>query len=206
MIKKDVVLLIFAKTPIPGEVKTRLIPGLGEAKAAETYVSLLLHSLEVARRSSINNLELWCSPTIACQLLEQYAGDFMLTLKTQSGMDLGERMFRAIEQTLQHCNKVLLIGSDCPQLSEFDLELASKKLTEGHDVILGPPYDGGYYLIGLTKAHPQLFDDIQWGTDKVFQETRGRVKQLGLKLFELDKKHDIDRLEDLQYMKMPSVS
>ncbi len=130
----------------------------------------------------------------------------MLTLKTQSGASLGERMFHAIAQTLQHCDKVLLIGSDCPQLNAADLELAREKLTQGHDVILGPTHDGGYYLIGLKKAYRRLFDEIQWGTEKVLQETRGRAGQLGLTLFELERKHDLDRPQDLQHMQAQSLA
>ena len=197
-VKKEVVLLIFTRTPIPGKVKTRLIPITGEAGAVEIHTELLKQTIETAKRSSIKHIELWCTPTTEHQTLAALAENFSITLKTQAGGDLGERMCFAIEQALRSYNGVLLIGSDCIELSEFDLELALEKLINGCDVVLGPAYDGGYYLIGLTKSYRQLFINIEWGTDRVLEKTRERVAQLKLKSYELARRRDIDRPEDLQ--------
>ena len=123
-----------------------------------------------------------------------------MALRTQTGADLGERMYFAMEQTLDNYRHVMLAGSDCIDLAVADLDLAREKLVEGYDVVLGPSLDGGYHLIGLSRLYRELFTGIEWGTDRVLQDTRERVAQLDLKLYELPERRDLDRPEELKYL------
>lgn len=200
-IKAQTALLIFAKAPVPGQVKTRLIPALGATRATEIHNELLRQTLATARRSSIQALTLCCAPDARHPALLEYAERFALRLEDQVDGDLGERMRFALEQALQDHRQALLIGSDCVELTEFDLDLARRKLAEGCEVVLGPAHDHGYYLIGMTAPRRQLFTGIEWGTDRVLAETRKRITQLNLKRFELPARRDIDRPEDLEWLR-----
>lgn len=200
-IKPQTALLIFTKAPVPGQVKTRLIPALGATRATEIHNELLRQTLATARRSSIQALTLCCAPDAKHPALLEYAECFSLSLEDQVDGDLGERMRFALEQALQDHRQALLIGSDCVELTEFDLDLARRKLAEGCEVVLGPAHDHGYYLIGMTVARRQLFTGIEWGTDRVLAETRKRITQLNLKRFELPARRDIDRPEDLEWLR-----
>ena len=106
----------------------------------------------------------------------------------------------AMEQALRVYRHVALVGSDCMDLAVADIDLALEQLVAGNDVVLGPALDGGYYLIGLSRLYRQLFTGIEWGTDRVLEETRERVAQSGLKLYELPVRRDLDRPEDLRYL------
>ena len=193
-------LLVFTRTPVPGGVKTRLSSAIGDERTVAVHTGLLERTLEQARRSSIGDIELWCTPTTRHPVLADLRDRFSLALQMQAGADLGERMQSAMEQTLETCRHALLIGSDCIDLSAADIDLALAKLVAGYDVVLGPAHDGGYYLIGLSRLHRQLFADIAWGTDRVLLVTRERAAQLELKLFELPVRRDLDRPEDLRYL------
>ena len=193
-------MLVFTRTPVAGGVKTRLSAALGDEQAVAVHTGLLRRTLELARRTRIGDIELWCTPTTRHPVLADLRDRFSLVLQMQAGADLGERMHRAMEQTLKTCRHALLIGSDCIDLSDTDIDLALDKLAEGYDVVLGPAYDGGYYLIGLSRLYTQLFTDISWGTDRVLQVTRARAALLELKLYELPVRRDLDRPEDLRYL------
>ncbi len=200
IIEKTAGLLVFTRTPVSGSVKTRLSSDIGADHAAAVYAELLRRTLETARYSSVRDIELWCTPTTQHPVLSGLGKNFSLTLQTQAGADLGERMCFAMEQAMQIYRHVVLIGSDCIDLSAADIDLAVDKLAQGYDVVLGPALDGGYYLVGLSSLYRQLFDGIEWGTGEVLQETRERIAQAELKLYELPARRDLDRLEDLQYI------
>ena len=200
IIKKEAVLLVFTKTPVPGCVKTRLLAVTSPEQAAAIAVELLRRTLDTARRSSVRDIELWCTPTTRHPTLVELGEDFSMALQTQTGADLGERMFSAVEQSLDNYRHVMLAGSDCIDLAVADLDLAREKLAEGYDVVLGPSLDGGYHLIGLSRLYRELFTGIEWGTDRVLQDTRERVAQLDLTLYELPERRDLDRPEDLKYL------
>ena len=200
IIKKEAVLLVFTKTPVPGRVKTRLLSVTSPEQAAAIAVELLRRTLDTARRSSVRDIELWCTPTTQHPTLVELGEDFSMALQTQTGADLGERMFSAMAQSLDNYRHVMLAGSDCIDLAVADLDLAREKLVEGYDVVLGPSLDGGYHLIGLSRLYRELFTGIEWGTDRVLQDTRERVAQLDLTLYELPERRDLDRPEELKYL------
>ena len=194
------VLLVFTKTPLPGSVKTRLLSVIGADQAVAIHAELLRRTLVTARRSTVRDIELWCTPTTQHPVLTDLEENFSLALQTQAGADLGERMCYAMEQAMGSYRHVVLIGSDCIDLTVADIDLTLDKLAQGYDIVLGPAWDGGYYLIGLSRLYRQLFTDIAWGTDSVLRITRERAALLKLKLYELPVRRDLDRPEDLRYM------
>ena len=200
IISQKTALLVFTRTPDPGSVKTRLLSVMDAQRAVTIQAGLLQRTLETARASTADNIELWCTPTTQHSVLLELKDRFSLTLRPQAGADLGDRMGFAMEQALQVYRHVVLVGSDCMDLAATDIDIALEQLAAGTDVVLGPAMDGGYYLVGLSGLYRQLFAGIKWGTDQVLQDTRERVAQLGLKLYELPVRRDLDRPEDLRYL------
>lgn len=193
-------LIIFAKAPIPGQAKTRLIPGLGSGQAAELHRRLVLHTLETATRAQICPVELWCTPSTDHPFFQACSQQFDITLHTQHGTDLGKRMSHAINSASQHSRYVILIGTDCPSLTINTLQQARDVLKQDTDTVIAPASDGGYVLIGVKRSSPDLFDGITWGSDTVMQITRNRLKQLGWQWHELAEHQDIDCPEDLEHL------
>jgi len=191
-------ILIFARAPVPGAVKTRLIPMLGAHGAAALHRRLTEHALTVARESGIGAVELWCTPSIEDAFFQSCHERFDADLHAQCEGDLGVRMLDAFENALGRSQRVLLTGSDCPGMTAADLRSAVRALRDGHDAVFCPVEDGGYALIGLTLAAPALFDAMTWGTDIVMEKTRQRLRNLGWRWHELPAHWDLDRPEDYQ--------
>jgi len=192
-------LVVFAKAPEPGRVKTRLIPGLGEAGAAALHRRLVAHSLAVSTQAAIGPVELWCTPDSGHAFFEECRGRFGVSLHTQGEGDLGARMQHAFESALARGTRAILMGSDIPALSGRYLRDADRAL-EGRDAVIGPAEDGGYVLIGLSRCHPELFRDIPWGGRDVLAKTRRRIAALRWSSSELAALWDLDRPEDLDRM------
>ena len=188
--------IVFAKAPQPGAVKTRLIPLLGAEAAAGLHARLVERTLDIARAAALKRVELHCAPGIEDPFFGFCAGQFGAFLKPQSGGDLGARMHNAFAQALGAHARVLLIGTDCPALTARHLGQADRALRDGADAVFAPCEDGGYALIGLTRADAKLFDGIAWGSDSVMTATRSRLRQLGWTWSELETLWDIDRPED----------
>lgn len=190
-------LLVFAREPIPGLVKTRLIPALGAVGAAHLYRALLQRALDAAIGVPGVAVELWCSGAPpdggVCADLARRHG---LALRHQGAGDLGQRMAQALGEALAGSERVVLIGSDCPGYHATYLTAAFAALG-GQDAVLGPAADGGYVLIGLRRPASDLFAGIPWGTDAVLAGTRAVLARLGWTWAELPYLQDIDRPEDL---------
>jgi len=190
--------IVFAKAPRPGEVKTRLIPLLGAEGAVDLHVRLVKHALETAAAASLRAVELHCAPVASDPFLQSCGSRYGVTLRAQAGDGLGTRMHAALTQALAAYARVLLIGSDCPALTPRHLQQAERALRDGADAVFVPCEDGGYALIGLKRVDANLFEDIAWGSDRVMSETRARLKQLGWNWRELETLWDVDRPEDYQ--------
>ena len=189
-------ILVFARAPVAGAAKTRLIPALGAEGAAQLSARLLRRTLDTAVGLP---LELWCTPSTCDPVFAQCARDFGLVLRTQHGGDLGERMANAFTATLSDAPWAVLIGSDCPELTTADLRQAQAALRDGVDGVVGPAFDAGYYLIGLRRPIAALFEGVDWGTDRVLEQTRSRLRRSGCRWHELPVRRDLDRPQDLQY-------
>lgn len=195
-------LLLFTRYPKAGKVKTRLIPALGADGAASLQRVLTVHILQTAQTFTTANatdLIVYFDGSQVQPMQKLFGEEFCYRL--QSLGDLGQRMFSALADSLgQGRRRVVLIGSDCPGITGKVLGSAFYRLN-GHDLVLGPATDGGYYLIGLTALYQELFHDIPWGTDRVLALTQTRAERLSLKTALLEPLTDIDRPEDLSIWK-----
>ncbi len=186
---------VFAKAPVPGEVKTRLAALLGPDGAAGLHAGLVRHALSTAVQSRIGAVELWCSPDESHSFFERCAKDFGATLMRQRGANLGERMRNAFTATLAAGSSLIIIGSDCPALGTRHLQEAATAL-RSHDAAIAPAEDGGYVLVGLSREVPALFAGIEWGGSAVMRETRQRLAEQRIGWKELETLWDVDRPED----------
>ena len=194
-------LLIFAKAPVPGRVKTRLAGQLGSRGAAALYKKLLRRTLSIARAARLCSVELWCAPDgrhgffIACRR------EYGVRLRRQCGGDLGRRMNQALNRTLAAHRFAVLIGGDCVSLGAAELRAALTRLATGRDAVLGPARDGGYLLVGLRQPRPALFRGIAWGTPAVLAATRRRLRRSGADWAELSPGWDVDTSADLRRLR-----
>lgn len=194
----EIRVVVFAKAPRPGAVKTRLIPLLGAEAAAALHARLVEHTLATACAAGIGPVELCCAPRTDDPFFGCCGDRYVISLAPQAEGDLGARMLDAFARTLPAARRVILIGSDCPALTASHLRQAVHALTEGNDAVLIPAEDGGYALIGLNRCDALLFHDIEWGSATVMAATRERLHRLQWRWKELETLWDIDRPEDYQ--------
>jgi len=188
--------VIFAKAPTPGAVKTRLVPLLGAEGAAALHARLVKRTLQTARAASFRRVELHATPGMDDPFFRFCAAHYSTALVAQAEGDLGTRMLVAFESALAHSPRALLAGSDCPALTGRHLRQADRALRDGADAVFIPCEDGGYALIGLRRAEARLFDGIGWGGENVMADTRARLGVLGWRWRELETLWDVDRPED----------
>jgi uncharacterized protein len=190
-------LLVFAKAPVPGQVKTRLLPVLDATGAAALHARLVEESIARFTAEPVCPVELHCAPDAGHPLFRALVRRYPIQCRVQQGRDLGVRMAHAVDQTLAAGHWPLLVGSDCPRLDAGVLVAACEALVAGHPAVLGPAEDGGYVLLGLRRPAPELFRDMAWGTERVLAQTRQRLAALGWDWRELAPLWDLDRPEDL---------
>ena len=188
--------LVFAKAPVPGEVKTRLIPAIGNHAACRLYQALLRYTLTMVQDSGLP-LHVWMTPANLRSAFEELVASTSAQVFVQQGADLGERMHHALSVTTASFPGAILIGSDCPFLHAADLIRTSLLLADGCDAVLGPALDGGYVLIGVRVSSTALFSGVNWSTDEVLEQTRQRLRRLGWQWVELEPRQDIDEFSDL---------
>ena len=190
-------IVVFAKAPLAGFAKTRLIPALGADGAASLARRMLLHTLEQALAADAHAVELCMSPWPTDTAWHGVALPPRVEQSAQGEGDLGERMCRAMDRALAHRQgPVLLMGTDCPALTAAHIAEAGRQL-EHHDAVLVSVADGGYVLIGLQLPCPDLFTDMAWSTPLVASETLRRIASLGLRVWQGPLLHDIDEPADL---------
>jgi len=197
----DARLLIFAKAPVPGRVKTRLAGQLGTRGAAALYQKLLRRTVRIAYNARLCPIELWCAPDARHGFFAACRQEYGVTLRRQCAGDLGRRMNRALNQTLAAGHPAVLIGGDCASLGETELRTAFGLLAAGHEAVLGPAADGGYVLVGLNRPGPALFRDIAWSTPTVLAATRRRLRRAGMNWAELPPGWDVDTPADLRRLR-----
>jgi len=197
--------IIFTRYPEPGNVKTRLIPFLGQEEAARVH-RLLTEQIvrQVLPLEQMRPVRMSLHYTGCTQ--EQMKGWLArpAILEKQHGADVGRRMASALKKACARgAHRTVLIGSDCPSMNADLLAGALDRLLS-HDVVLGPTYDGGYYLIGVRgtlrgDAIDSFFQDISWGTSRVYRQSVERINRVCVSLATIQTMHDIDRPEDLEY-------
>ncbi|MCE2502527.1 MAG: TIGR04282 family arsenosugar biosynthesis glycosyltransferase [Chlorobi bacterium] len=205
-------LLVFAKYPRPGKVKTRLTPPLSFEEGADLYSAFLCDSLEVYRRQkdcfeSVLYLSDIHDADFAIDLLEHedvITGSSTLDLRSQQGDVLGERLVNAFRSAFEGGSKrVCVIGTDHPSLPIGYVGKAFETL-EKNDVVIGPAEDGGYYLIGMSTLHPELFVDMPWSQKNLYEELVQVIDEAGLSLHVLPSWYDVDDEDSLRKL-MSSV-
>ena len=193
--------IVFARAPVAGASKTRLIPALGEKAAAVLHARMIGHTLEkMADLPDSYDLQLWCTPDTGHPLFGRLADRYNLSLHTQRGNDLGARMYHALETALLEHARAIVIGTDCPGLASTDIQAASDALKGDTDVVIGPATDGGYWLLGVCAVSTTIFRKIAWGSDRVYEQTRQRTDAQGWRSHALREQSDIDRPEDLAWV------
>ncbi len=196
-------LVVFAKAPIPGQVKTRLCPPLTPDEAATLHGSFVIDTLERTKAAAAKvklqlDRHLACAPSathVFFKIMEERHG---VKLLDQVGDGLGSRMDQVFKTLFaQGYRQVILLGTDVPTLPLDHFKQALTSL-ENHDLVLGPALDGGYYLIGLKRMAPELFADLPWSTDQVLRLTQEKATGIGLKASLIQPWRDVDTLADLE--------
>ncbi|MGF1524913.1 MAG: TIGR04282 family arsenosugar biosynthesis glycosyltransferase [Leptolyngbyaceae cyanobacterium] len=191
-------LIIFTRYPEAGKTKTRLIPHLGAEQAADLQRRMTEHIVGITRPLRVKgslSVEIHFSGGSLEQMQDWLGPE--LTYQPQPSGDLGRRLQHTFASGLQAgFERVVVIGSDCPEICSHHLEQALRQLHR-HDIVLGPAVDGGYYLVGISRACTELFEGIAWGTEKVFAQTVAIANRLGCSLATLETLRDVDRPEDI---------
>lgn len=190
-----------AKAPIPGAVKTRLVPPLAEEQASEFYRALLLDQLDHLTALDIADLYIAFTPSDAKGLIESFL-PARYDCFAQCGGDLGARMAGVFAELRRRgYGNVVIIGSDLPPVPLATLREGFKQLAIARRVVLGPSRDGGYYLIGMNQPVPEIFCDMTWSHDRVLAETTGQLARLGVDFRLLAEGFDIDTTEDMERLR-----
>lgn len=207
-------LVVLAREPEEGKVKSRINEDLSARDTLDLYQAFVLDTLQLALSAEVGHIFVAClanGPKVHLQeLLKNLTVELKgkkreslkekLVLIDQRGRQLGERLERTFRQVFNEGYKeVVIIGIDSPSLPRRMLDRAFKILHK-NDVVLGPTLDGGYYLIGLKHLFPQLFENISWGTGAVYRQTVEQIKKLGLAWEELELWYDVDTTDDLEFL------
>lgn len=192
------VLLVFAKAPRPGRVKTRLATDLGDAPAARIYRTLGRRVVDQLQGGAFRTV-ICFSPPDGGEEVRRWLGPSGLEFSPQSDGDLGERMRRASDQAFRQTDRVCIVGTDAPGVDRERVERALTLLDEppGADAVFGPALDGGYYLLALRHPAPALFRDVPWSTPRVLETSLRRAREAGLRVRTLEMLADVDHLRDV---------
>mgnify|MGYP003675933734 CR=1 FL=1 len=188
-------ILIFLKAPQLGRVKTRLAAEIGDAAALDAYRRLVAR--QMAALPTGWSVEVQFTPAAAEAEMRRWLGEAPgRQFVAQREGDLGAKLAFAVEGAfIRGAARVLLIGGDCAELGGREFTAAARGL-ESHEVVLGPSKDGGYYLLGLRREHPEVFEGIAWSTGAVAEQTRQRLRTRAIAWQELNELRDVDTLAD----------
>ncbi|MEM8867924.1 MAG: TIGR04282 family arsenosugar biosynthesis glycosyltransferase [Verrucomicrobiota bacterium] len=194
MLRKPTILL-FVKAPTPGEVKTRLAQAIGNHAAADIFRDLV--NAQLRRLPTDFALEIHYTPCEAEGSMQAWLGDTEVFFPQSSG-DLGDRLNAATKSAfLRGASSVICIGGDCPGLKKAQFLETEEALEQGNDLCFGPTEDGGYYLIGLSRPIPEVFQNIPWSTPHTLAASIDQAESIGLKVHLLEALYDIDEEADL---------
>jgi rSAM/selenodomain-associated transferase 1 len=193
-------LIVMTKHPVAGEVKTRLAATIGAPEAAELYEAMLWDTMVLASELDGTGLLVSFTPAAARPYYERLAP--LAGLIEQPEGDLGVRLRHAFDEAFAlGYDSAIVIGSDSPHLTPEGLNAAYEAVTR-EGACMGPCEDGGYYLLGLSRPEPALFDGIDWGSERVMEQTLDRAKSVDLALSVLETQFDIDTVEDLRKLEV----
>ncbi|MEM7415360.1 MAG: TIGR04283 family arsenosugar biosynthesis glycosyltransferase [Gemmatimonadota bacterium] len=189
--------VVFAKEPTPGRVKTRLAADIGDVEATRVYRALAEATVDRLREAGWH-LSVYVDPGSddVCRGVAEWLDVPVEHVRPQRGTDLGARMLGAFEERLEEADRVCIVGTDLPDIDVETVDAAFAALDD-HDVVFGPATDGGYYLVGMSAPHPELFHDIPWSSETVLATSLERATAAGLSTAQLAPKTDVDTVQDL---------
>ena len=191
-------LIVFVKAPLPGDVKTRLIPALSPAEAAELYQCFVKDIIRSMRRLKDVHMELAYQPHAKAP--DPSWTGCAVPFFRQDGQSLGERLHRALSSAfIGKAKRVVIIGSDSPTLP-LDYVRQAFHMLRKCDVVLGPASDGGYYLVGMSRLCLGFFEHVSWSTEQVFEQSIANAQKYGYSLRALPTYFDVDTIEDLEWL------
>jgi len=185
-------IIVFIKNPRLGHVKTRLAKDVGDEMALSIYLQLTSHTNKVL--AAIPDVDRCVYYSEFIDDADDWDSDIFIK-GLQSEGDLGDRIKKAFQEVLIKTDRAIIIGSDCAQLSAKHIQQAIDALDD-NNVVIGPSLDGGYYLLGMDSNYQFLFEDVAWSTESVFEETKSKALDQGLKVVEIQTLSDIDYIED----------
>ena len=195
----DTSLLVFAKVPRPGAVKTRLTPALTPEEAARVYTAFLRDTLRQVVQLEVDDVRLYLAPPRPDDEIDGVPA--AVSVHEQTGDGLGARMHRASRETLRDgADRAVLMGSDHPTLPSSFLRQAFRSLEEARSLCVGPTEDGGFYLLGMSTVYPQLFDGMSYSHSEVFADTLARAQETDAEVTVLPEWYDVDTPQDLDRM------
>ncbi|MEM8561657.1 MAG: TIGR04282 family arsenosugar biosynthesis glycosyltransferase [Pseudomonadota bacterium] len=188
--------LQFAREPVAGQVKTRMLPQLTPEEASDLHCELVLFTAQRLLNAAVGPVELEVAGDPLHPLFQRCRSLGVANCRAQRGDDLGARMHNALRQGLRRSSKVILVGSDCPEMDTGYLKQAVNALDE-EEIVLGPASDGGYVLLGARRLIDEMFEKVKWGSDTVMASTRSQLRAAQTRWSELAPLSDIDRPDDL---------
>jgi len=188
----DKLLLIFVKNILLGKVKTRIAKTKGDIYAFDVYKKLVDYTQKITESAANFSIHVYFSDIVIPNKWDKH-DKFV-----QQGNDLGERMMNAFKTGFENdFNEIIVIGSDCPEITTELIDDAFDQLSK-NDFVIGPAKDGGYYLLGMKNLQPSLFQNKNWSTDQVLSSTLDAIQNLNLSVSHLKTLSDIDTEEDLK--------
>ena len=194
----DTVILVYAKAPVVGQVNTRLIPDIGESLATKLQHDLIHQRLTSLTQLALCDVVLMCAPDEKHEVFLQCKKSYPISLFPQRGDNLGERMLNGMRHFLKHYKYCIIVGTDAPALDGDKIMQAIDVLHNDVSVVFVPAEDGGYVLVGMNTSHACLFEGIDWGSEKVMQQSRNKLTNNNISFVELEDCWDIDCLSDYQ--------
>ena len=192
--------MLFARVPVPGQVKTRLIPALGSVGACQLHQAMLDRGLETLMASGAHARQLWLAGDSRSQVTAGWASREGVSVHWQQGADIGARMAHAFAHNFEAgFGRVIVAGSDCPLLTVGHYQRARQAL-DSLDAVIVPALDGGYVMLGLRRWDEALFQGVRWGTDSVLDTTVAKLEEMGWTWRAMPALPDIDRVEDLAHL------
>jgi len=193
---KNPALIIFIKNPVRGTVKTRLANSIGDEAAYQAYLMMLKHTRDICLETDVEKYLFYSDGIVDDDIWDASIFHKM----SQYGKNLGKRMIHAVSYVLTIHDAAIIIGSDCAELTSDILRKAFNGINRA-DAVIGPSYDGGYYLLGLKKFEKYFFTDIEWSTDLVYEQTMTKLKSRSKSVVILDQLNDVDTIHEWNIVK-----
>ena len=187
---------VFTKAPIEGYCKTRLIPSLGNKETAQFHMDMVRNTIATAKTIKDVDVQLWCTPSQQHVFFQKLAKENALILHDQDGETLGCIMKNAAQHAADIYTNIIQIGTDCPYIDSNYINSSVAKLNDNNHAVIGPAYDGGYVLLAINHYYPEIYDEINWGTNVVLQQLERNLQKLNIQYSKLVSLNDIDTFDD----------